>query len=439
VLLLAHERGRAMMSGQAEQNRAFLEAIRESPEDDAPRLIYADWLDDHGQAERAAFIRVQCELARGPGEQRRKELEDRERALLVANREAWLGPLDKALSDSDCTFRRGFPEDLTIRPRALVERAEQLEARVPVGRVELSGGFGDPAMKALLACPHLGWVVGLRYEHPRLTEAGLVMVARSPNLPRLGELSVEFAQITTTGVQALATSVQRRALRRVHLDHSRWGGASYPATADALAAPGVLFRLRSLSLHGHHLGPAGTAVLAETENLAEVKELDLLLNNLCDEGAIALARSPHLRGLSSLVLQTNNLTSRSVRELTDSPLLEGIRRLNLAVNAVGDEGAETLAACPYLRQLEVLGLFHTQITDRGTEALAASPHLSKLTDLQLWGNQITERGSQALFESPHLRRLARISLSFEGSGGKANNNTRQRKLWKERLGKGAQV
>jgi uncharacterized protein (TIGR02996 family) len=43
---------------------AFLHDIIENPDDDRPRLVYADWLDDHGQAERAAFIRVQCELAR---------------------------------------------------------------------------------------------------------------------------------------------------------------------------------------------------------------------------------------------------------------------------------------------------------------------------------------------------------------------------------------
>jgi uncharacterized protein (TIGR02996 family) len=59
---------------------AFLADIVENPDDDGVRLIYADWLEDHGQPERAEFIRVQCELARltedGP---RRQELEARER------------------------------------------------------------------------------------------------------------------------------------------------------------------------------------------------------------------------------------------------------------------------------------------------------------------------------------------------------------------------
>jgi len=43
---------------------ALLAAIRAAPEDDAPRLVYADWLEEHGQPEWAEFIRVQCQLAR---------------------------------------------------------------------------------------------------------------------------------------------------------------------------------------------------------------------------------------------------------------------------------------------------------------------------------------------------------------------------------------
>ena len=43
---------------------ALLAAIRAAPADDAPRLVYADWLDEHGRPEQAEFIRVQCDLAR---------------------------------------------------------------------------------------------------------------------------------------------------------------------------------------------------------------------------------------------------------------------------------------------------------------------------------------------------------------------------------------
>jgi uncharacterized protein (TIGR02996 family) len=42
---------------------AFIAAICADPSDDAPRLQYADWLDENGQGERAEFIRVQCRYA----------------------------------------------------------------------------------------------------------------------------------------------------------------------------------------------------------------------------------------------------------------------------------------------------------------------------------------------------------------------------------------
>ena len=44
---------------------AFLQDICGRPDDDAPRLIYADWLEEQGGAAdlaRAELIRVQCEL-----------------------------------------------------------------------------------------------------------------------------------------------------------------------------------------------------------------------------------------------------------------------------------------------------------------------------------------------------------------------------------------
>ncbi len=42
----------------------LLAAIREAPADDAPRLIYADWLSENGEENYGEFIRVQCALAR---------------------------------------------------------------------------------------------------------------------------------------------------------------------------------------------------------------------------------------------------------------------------------------------------------------------------------------------------------------------------------------
>jgi uncharacterized protein (TIGR02996 family) len=45
---------------------ALLRAICAEPADDTARLVYADYLDEHGEAVRAAFIRAQVELAKLP-------------------------------------------------------------------------------------------------------------------------------------------------------------------------------------------------------------------------------------------------------------------------------------------------------------------------------------------------------------------------------------
>lgn len=38
---------------------ALLRSILEHPQEDLPRLVYADWLDEAGEAERAEFLRCQ--------------------------------------------------------------------------------------------------------------------------------------------------------------------------------------------------------------------------------------------------------------------------------------------------------------------------------------------------------------------------------------------
>ena len=44
--------------------QSFLQTIIQNPDSDAPRLVFADWLEEHGQEDRCEFIRIQIELAR---------------------------------------------------------------------------------------------------------------------------------------------------------------------------------------------------------------------------------------------------------------------------------------------------------------------------------------------------------------------------------------
>lgn len=44
---------------------ALLANVKANPSDDLPRLVMADWLDEHSEEARAELIRVQCEMKRG--------------------------------------------------------------------------------------------------------------------------------------------------------------------------------------------------------------------------------------------------------------------------------------------------------------------------------------------------------------------------------------
>lgn len=48
------------------EESSFLRTICDRPDDDLPRLVYCDWLDENGQPERAEFIRIQIELSKLP-------------------------------------------------------------------------------------------------------------------------------------------------------------------------------------------------------------------------------------------------------------------------------------------------------------------------------------------------------------------------------------
>src|SRR5262245_30109619 len=69
----------------------FLRAICDQPADDAPRLVYADWLEERGDPERARFIRLQVALgASGEADPaRERECGD----LFHDNRQRWLAEL----------------------------------------------------------------------------------------------------------------------------------------------------------------------------------------------------------------------------------------------------------------------------------------------------------------------------------------------------------
>src|SRR5262249_38939872 len=90
------------------------------PDDDTPRLIYADWLEENGRTEaeraRAEFVRVQVEQERLPADDdRRAELAARQDQQLARHRAEGVRPLEPV--GLVTFFRRGFPDGVALNSR----------------------------------------------------------------------------------------------------------------------------------------------------------------------------------------------------------------------------------------------------------------------------------------------------------------------------------
>jgi uncharacterized protein (TIGR02996 family) len=166
-------------------NDALLQALLDAPDDDAPRLVYADWLEEHGEPERAEFIRVQIELANGlTTESRRDDLEAREQALLAEHEPAWVGPLAGWVGGWQ--FRRGFVEAVRVGLEALAGRAADLFATAPVRQVQLVGPRDGPltpdVARPLAAAPQLARLTALDCSQVPLTAEGVAVLLACPHL-----------------------------------------------------------------------------------------------------------------------------------------------------------------------------------------------------------------------------------------------------------------
>jgi uncharacterized protein (TIGR02996 family) len=84
----------------ADLDAAFLQAIAADPDDDANRLIYADWLDEQGRQEDAVMARVECALALGGGVTLR--------FAAVRRGTFWMGGSSRRPGDQQVTFAQGF-------------------------------------------------------------------------------------------------------------------------------------------------------------------------------------------------------------------------------------------------------------------------------------------------------------------------------------------
>jgi uncharacterized protein (TIGR02996 family) len=384
----------------------LLHAVREDLDDPAPRLILADWLEEHGDEadrDRAEFIRIQCQLDELPEyDARTAALQQREAELRERRRAAWEGSLEG-------DWIRGFYH-VGLGSEQEFDNFLATPALWPwVGYLTIRGANWDGWVARLLQSESLRWVHGLSLSIP-CYDRDAALLAGSPHLGDLVSLYLSTPRFGPDGWRVLLTSPRLARLRS-------FGLAVYDKPSGWLAAlpdtslPPTLIRL---SLAHTQLGDAGAETVSSARPLARVRHLDLRDNGLTAAGARALAASLHLHRPLNLIVRDNPIGDDGLRALLDAGLLPGASLFDLYKVGLGAEGAAALAECPRCAEVRDLCLSFNQLPTSGAIALANSPHLAGLTTLDLTYNRVGDEGANALARAPHLRALERLELMHNG-------------------------
>ncbi len=328
-----------------EDERALRRACAASPADDLPRLVLADWLDEHGQADHARFIRLQVEAAKpDTAPARKRALRFSADALLAEHRDDWEGPV-RTLGVSQVGYDRGLPVAAVMPPNQWLVSGDDLFHLAP-SVAHLHPAPGDPHAHRL--------------------------VAASTHLIRLRAITFSSAGLGDAGVTALAANPATVGLRHLAV---RWDAVS-DAGADALAGGPHLAGLERLDLFGSRLDSHAVRRLAHGPLLARLTGLDLGANPFGDAGAGVLASAPSRERLTALGLAHCGLGVAGLRVVLTGSGLPAVAELDLSENPLGDAGAGVIANAPRSSRLTRLALRGTHLRPTGLRALADSRVLS---------------------------------------------------------------
>jgi uncharacterized protein (TIGR02996 family) len=347
---------------------ALLRAIRAHPEEDTPRLMFADWLDEQGDEAsrlRAEFVRLQCEIAR------------------LADDDSDSQPLYEFLRDRDFVTRPSADwtriDDGIHRRLALTMRADDLLKRhgagwvpkPPKGRKLTWDGFhrGFPHRIELTSFRNLGKIAAdLRAAAPTVTLAA----------PALAPENVD--QLAEAGLLGWISGLE--------LDTD--SGAGLRAFGHRPEAAGVR------TVRVRYSGSAETvSALVDSPHWIGLRELDLIATVVSAETAEELFRAKHLRSLRRLHVHGNNWPVETVRTFASGGFSE-LASLRFSACDLDDAAAEVIAACPDLAKLRKLDLDHNNITGRGVTALLSSPQLARVAFLGLESNPGTGLDAERL-------------------------------------------
>jgi uncharacterized protein (TIGR02996 family) len=293
--------------------QGLLDAIRERPDDDLPRLALGDWCmeqPDEATQARGEFIQLRCRAARlAPEDPARLALELRSRHLRERYERQWLGSIAKGV--------RGWDFD-----RGLVV-------------IELAWDSGGLSLDGLTFLPEWPWVIGVK--GVLLTRQTVEVLSLSVAADQLTSLDLSDCEVGAAGARAVALPGRFPRLSQLRLAYGRIGdeGAETLGTSS-------LDRLTVLSLFAAGVGPAGAQALANATGLKRLFSLDLGHNTLGQQGARAIAACSALPALRVLSLSGCQIGDRGAAALVHSTALNKLERLDVTNNGLGAAAKDEL-------------------------------------------------------------------------------------------------
>jgi uncharacterized protein (TIGR02996 family) len=257
---------------------ALASAILDNLDADTPRLVFADWLDEHDEGPRAEFIRTQIEAARLPKARTKSEPEKRANALLRKHGKAWAAAL--GLPEYSGEYVRGFLTNMGVDYGELLRLAPMLAVEPFTLRLDLSGHLRDgsevtPAwMKKLAANPVLRTVTEMDSETGGFGAELTVPLFKSKHLRNLWKFTVFEDNIGSKGVKAIAESPSPFVLRHLCLNSGIGAEDDTDEQPDTVKAVKVLAShprfeaLERLGLQFNSLGAKCAELLAASQTLS---------------------------------------------------------------------------------------------------------------------------------------------------------------------------
>ncbi len=428
--------------------KALLKRCREVPADDMPRLVLADWLDEQGDGDRAAFVRVQVALSHPSADAaQQREWKALEETLLQTHFEEWIGELHPILNglryggdanrrlaavpprssaflrDWHLAFRRGLIHFGVLAQSWMLDPALRKWMRSPAGdwleQVNLTGMTPEAFERCVLPPEYFGkihlslWALRESFAESPASAAAQVRAPadlssqdwqrffRCPNFPAVRSLA-------TDGGLAFLRELGQADVRRLVALNVRNSAAS-----EAVAR--ILTTIPFESLSSLDLGPVNEAALREVVAypfLRNLTEWNLVGSPIGDGGMIALCESPLAQTLSAVSFPNTGIGDAGVQALVRSPIFANLNSpsLNLMMNRIGDAGVRALAESEHLLRYRELVLRENRCGDSGAVALAASESAANLTHLDFWRNGIGDAGAVALSQAEHLGKIVDLCV-----------------------------